>query len=294
MDRDIDSFVLEQTRTLRPTQQGGNAVGKGLKEKPKSAKQSGDEKRENGVRNGTHTTTPLNGRNGQTAPDSTGAQNATEICHPQRISITPSTEERCVRPHTHGQDPSDYLDDEDPIPAKSRNVKTLLQVTPLHMASSTASLSLSLSPLSSTDQSESSSKNSNDNVAATGPTTNATVQKGDFHSRSVPNPQVYLTPNNTTPTPNAEQALRNVNNQVMYTFNMDDSGTLPFINPAHPLVNHSTLAFVNSGAAVTERAGAMATPNVVTYTFSPTSTWLVSDLCTPTSSGLTGSRMTHR
>ena len=77
-------------------------------------------------------------------------------------------------------------------------------------------------------------------------------------------------------------------------FEVEESDQSPFIDPTHPFVAHGTLSFVNGGAAVRQRMVAMTVPNVVTYAVSPIPTMMISDLCTPTSSGLTATRMTHR
>lgn len=72
----------------------------------------------------------------------------------------------------------------------------------------------------------------------------------------------------------------------------------PFINPKHPLVSWRTLNFINGGHHVARKScSKTSNPNSVTYTVAPTispASRPVSDICTPTSSGLTGPRMSHR
>lgn len=76
---------------------------------------------------------------------------------------------------------------------------------------------------------------------------------------------------------------------------IEEEETTPFINAEHPIVNRITLAYFNGEAEVSERAEIMLTPHAVTYVSAPTTTGNVSgSLCTPTSSGTSAGRMSHR
>jgi hypothetical protein len=188
--------------------------------------------------------------------------------------ITPCTGERSLGPCT------EPYDEEDPLP---HSVRSQVKHADSGKVSDT-----------SNNQSVGAAKNSTDDVTSPRHTNASVVTKGDrngFVSRKVSFCN-RISKSKTKP----ELLRETLNKQTTQFVDNDENEASPFINNNHPVVNRGTLALINTGAAVSNRAGSMMTsPNFVTYVVAQTPMmWLMSDICTPTSSGLTATRMSHR
>ena len=111
--------------------------------------------------------------------------------------------------------------------------------------------------------------------------------------------RMYVIPNGPLTSMKNTHCCNGLNNsRNMFSLNETvDEGITPFINAEHPIVNRITLAFFNGDttAEVSERADIMLTPHTVTYVSAPTTSHVsAGSLCTPTSSGRSAGRMSHR
>ena len=219
---------------------------------------------------------PPQTKNNQTNPQTTVASGTRN----GQLSpcITPCTGERSLGPCT------EPYDEEDPLP---HSVRSRVEHTDSGKDSDT-----------SNNQSVGAAKNSTDDVTFPRHTNASVVTKGKgdrngFASSKVSNKTFCnrISKTNTKP----ELIRETLNKQTTQFVDDDENEDSPFINNNHPVVNRDTLAFINTGAAVSDRAGStVMSPNFVTYVVARTPSWLMSDACTPTSSGLTATRMSHR
>ena len=208
-------------------------------------------------------------------------------------------------------------DDEEPIPRRSAKTQTRNEHnTPLQVAAG-GSVESPLSFPSPNSQSVPGAKNSGSNDITTLPsptstsTTSAKNSSNDIATKHTNTKNRKVERNGNKFFPSTIQSnvaapklsllsTKNLTNQAtQFIINIDENEECPLINNRHPVVNRGTLALINSGAAVSNtrpNAVTMTTPNFVTYVVapSPMATWLMSDVCTPTSSGLTGTRMINK
>ena len=320
LDRDIDTFIFEQCNSLCSTPLSEGGPRKTVKTKTKSSTEQrvdGKSSRNTGLCSKAPTKSALpNGAklNGQTSQKSrlnsqdtpNGSREISkQNCYSLQTSVTPFTGERCIQQHNNECSLNDErfvhsFDDEDPIPPSAKTTGTTLPVshsTPL--LGVTLPQPLSVSPLYTSISTK--DGNSDDVTFGRSSTNNCVYQGhiGDVFSVNtstlpyIPSLSSSFTPIRNKITPQERKTNHEISDSRVW-FEVEESDQSPFINPTHPLVAHGTLSFVNGGAAVRQRMVAMTTPNIVTYVASPTPTMMISDLCTPTSSGLTATRMTHR